>query len=108
MFEILFRSTLWLYEGAGAWYFVTVPADLSARIHAAARGKARAWGSLPVTARIGGTRWKTSVFWDRKRAAYLLPVKAAVRAKEQLRAGDLPEVMLVPKFAVEGDGDDEA
>ncbi|HWI05275.1 MAG TPA: DUF1905 domain-containing protein [Acidimicrobiales bacterium] len=36
---------------------------------------------------IGGTRWSTSIFPDRKRGTYLLPVKKEVRAAEQLAAG---------------------
>jgi len=50
---------------------------------------------------IGRTRWKTSIFRDRKREAYLLPVKAAVRSKEQLREGEPAEVYLT----VELDGE---
>lgn len=57
-------------------------------------------GIAPVTAIIGATRWKTSIFWDRKRDAYLLPVKAAVRTKEQLREGDSPEIALVAGFTI--------
>jgi len=52
----------------------------------------RPWGSVRVTAMIGLSRWKTSLFRDTRRDAYLLPLKAAVRAKEAVRAGDTVEV----------------
>lgn len=50
------------------------------------------FGSLRVSARIGRTEWKTSLFADTKANAYLLPVKADVRKQERLAAGDLVAV----------------
>jgi hypothetical protein len=40
-----------------------------------------------VSAAIGNTTWKTSIFPDSKAGAYLLPVKAEVRKKEKIEAG---------------------
>lgn len=40
-------------------------------------------------------RWSTSIFPDRKRGTYLLPVKKAVRAAENLAAGSIARVDLV-------------
>jgi hypothetical protein len=51
------------------------------------------WGMIPVTARIGGTGWKTSLF--PKDGRYIVPVKAAVRRAEGLEAGDTVTVRLV-------------
>lgn len=95
MMEIAFRARIWLYEGQAAWYFVTLPKGPSAEIKSMTAGRLKTWGSVPVTAMIGSTRWKTSIFRDTKRAAYLLPLKAAVRTKEQLRAGDSVEISLL-------------
>ncbi len=47
----------------------------------------RGWGSLRVEVRIGATTWKTSVFPDKKSGTYILPVKADVRKKENIKAG---------------------
>ncbi|MBM3797136.1 MAG: DUF1905 domain-containing protein [Acidobacteria bacterium] len=94
--EYSFRARIWLYEGQGAWHFVTVPTKISAEIKAAANGRTKAWGSVSVTAMAPlGTRWKTSLFRDTKRNAYLLLVKAAVRAKEQWRVSDWAEITLL-------------
>ena len=93
--EVTFTASVWVYDGPGGWHFVTVPAGISARIHALARGAAKPFGSVAVTALIGHTRWATSIFWDRARGAYLLPVKALVRKKEQLREADTVEVTLL-------------
>ncbi|WP_239133896.1 DUF1905 domain-containing protein [Rugosimonospora africana] len=50
------------------------------------------WGVIPVTARIGETRWTTSLF--PKDGRYLVPVKAAVRKAERLDEGDAVTVRL--------------
>jgi hypothetical protein len=81
------RVKLWLYHGPGGWYFVTLPKRLAAKIKFAVERK-NAWGSIRVKAQIGRTRWATSLFPDSKAGSYLLPVKADVRRKEKLAAGD--------------------
>jgi hypothetical protein len=47
---------------------------------------------IPVTARIGATRWSTSLF--PKDGRYLVPVKAGVRKAEGLDVGDVVAVRL--------------
>jgi hypothetical protein len=47
---------------------------------------------IPVTARIGGTGWTTSLF--PKDGRYVVPVKARVRAAEGLEVGDVVTVRL--------------
>lgn len=44
---------------------------------------------------VRGTRWKTSLFPDKSAASSSLPIKAAVRAREQIQAGTTVEVLLV-------------
>jgi hypothetical protein len=84
-----FTATLWRHSAnAGSWHFVTLPEDLSARIRTLAGGLMNAFGSVRVIARIGATSWKTSIFFDTKAGAFLLPVKADVRCKAGVSAGD--------------------
>jgi hypothetical protein len=71
------------------WHFVTLPAVLSAEIRGAHGKKARGWGSLPIRITVGKTGWNTSIFPDKKAGAYLLPLKAEVRKREGIRAGDV-------------------
>jgi len=83
------RASVWLYPGdASAWHFVTLPKRTSAVIRKRFADSARGWGSLPVMVTVGATRWKTSIFPDRKAGAYLLPLKADVRAKEGIGVND--------------------
>ncbi|BDC53059.1 hypothetical protein F183_A53740 [Bryobacterales bacterium F-183] len=99
--DAAFTARIWVHQATGSWHFVTLPDDLSREIHEASPGTAKAFGTLRVTARIGATRWKTSLFWDRKRSAYLLPIKAAVRAKEKLREGDAVDVAILAEVGAE-------
>lgn len=88
-----FKAELWLHEGQAAWYFITVPEDVSDEIEARA-GVRRGFGSVRVRVTAGTTTWSTSVFPDRKRGAYLLPVKQAVRRSEDLSEGSRVRVRL--------------
>jgi hypothetical protein len=85
--EYNLRAKVWLYHGAGAWHFVTLPKRQSDMIKKIFAPIARGWGSLPVEVTIGHTSWKTSIFPDKKAGAYLLPLKADVRRKEDVRIG---------------------
>jgi hypothetical protein len=90
-----FDAELWLWEGtSAAWHFVSVPEDDADDIEARYGHKAKGFGSVPVQATIGTTRWKTSIFPDSKRGTYLLPVKRAVRDAEGLAEGDVAHVEL--------------
>jgi hypothetical protein len=82
--EYSMRAKVWLYPGAGGWHFVTLPAKDSAAIKRAFGVAQRGWGSLPVIATVGKTTWKTSIFPDKKIGAYVLPLKADVRKKENI------------------------
>lgn len=85
-----FKSEIWLYPGdAGNWHFVSIPKKESETIKKNFDARTRGWGSLRVGATIGKTAWETSIFPDKKSGTYLLPVKAAIRKKEGLFAGDM-------------------
>jgi len=92
---IAFTSLLWIWKGeaAGRWYFVTVPDEQSGEVKAHALGAPRGFGSVRVEATIGDITWRTSVF-PLNSGGYLLPVKADVRRKAGLGAGDEVAVSL--------------
>jgi hypothetical protein len=92
--EISFTATLWEYDGQGAWHFVTLRRETSREIRALTEGRRKVGGTVRVAVHLGRSRWPTSLFWDQKRQAFLLPVKASVRQKEQLTAGMTIEVDL--------------
>jgi hypothetical protein len=92
---ITFTSLLWIWRGeqAGRWYFVTVPDEQSGEIKAHGFENPRGFNSVKVEATIGGVTWRTSVF-PLNSGGYILPVKAEVRKKADLGAGDEVRVSL--------------
>ena len=81
------------WSGDAAWYFLTLPVDLSDEIRA--RTEHVGFGSVRVSATIGSTSWSTSVFPDKESGSYVLPVKAAVRRAEAIDDGDVVTARLV-------------
>ncbi|PZR55500.1 DUF1905 domain-containing protein [Xylanimonas oleitrophica] len=91
-----FTAPLWQWSARReAWWFVTVPPELSDEL-AELPLPPRGFGSIKVTATIGGTRWSTSVFPSDEQGGYVLPVKRAVRAAEQIPDGGTVGVVLEP------------
>jgi len=84
-----FSAKLWEWHAkgdvrAGSWHFVTLPKDISDDIKAFTKHRKTGFGSVRVTVKIGETKWKTSLFPSKEKAAYLLPVKKSVRTTENL------------------------
>jgi hypothetical protein len=84
--ELAFRGELWFWRGPAPWHFVTVPDEEAAAIEAVAGLATYGWGMIPVTVRVGRTRFTTSL-WP-KDGSYVVPIKVAVRRAEQLELGD--------------------
>jgi hypothetical protein len=82
-----FTTQLWKYSGESAWHFVTLPADVSARIKFLQSGR-RGFGSVRVLVTVGKSKFETSVFPDSNSGCYLLPVKASIRKAEKFGHGD--------------------
>lgn len=95
------RAKLWRWKGGKAgWYFLTLPARLAREIRLVDAGPRRTgFGSLRVTASIGGSTWRTSIFPSALHASYLLPVKAAVRKAERLAEGASVRVQIAVRRA---------
>lgn len=91
---IKFSTPIWQHTGPGGWWFLTLPVDLSEELRSVYSHLSPGWGSLPVNVTVGGTSWKTSIFFDRSRGAFLLPMKSEVRKREKLVEGSSVEVLL--------------
>lgn len=87
-----FSGEMWFWRGPAPWHFITVPETECHELNAASGLVSYGWGMIPVTAQIGGTRWKTSLF--PKDGRYIVPVKAAVQKSEGLQVGDTVQVRL--------------
>ena len=92
--QVTFTAPLWQWQAreqrgdGGAWYFVTVPRELSEEIRDSRTGPPRGFGSVRVSAVAGGSSWDTSVFPDSDSGCFVLPVKKAVRLAEQVDEDD--------------------
>lgn len=95
MKKFIFTAGVWLYPAMDAWHFITVAPAVSTEIKAfVAQTPRRGFGAVKVRASIGKTAWETSIFPDKRSGCYLLPLKAVVRKKEGLFAGDNAKVAI--------------
>lgn len=92
--ELSFTAKLWVYTGPGAWHFLTLPTETAQQIKFF-HGKHYGFGTIRVKAVIGDTEWKTSLFPDKASNSFLLPIKAGVRKKEVLLAGNQAKVKIL-------------
>lgn len=82
-----FTAQLWEHEGEAPWFFVTLPQTHSDEI-ADLVPKRSGFGSVKVGVTVGDTRWSTSLFPSKELAAYMLPIKRAIRTRAAIAAGD--------------------
>jgi Domain of unknown function (DUF1905) len=90
--DLEFSAEMWFWRGPAPWHFITVPAEECGELEVISAFVTYGWGMIPVTARIGGTGWKTSLF--PKDGRYIVPVKAWVREAEGLEVGDMVTIRL--------------
>lgn len=95
MSSYTFEGEVWRWTGVSAWHFISVSQEVSDAIKKSREGVPRVgWGAIPVSVRVGESLWKTSIFPDKKSGTYLLPLKAGIRKKEGLVAGNKVRVEL--------------
>ena len=90
--NIEFSGEIWFWKGPAPWCFVTVPEEQSRDLQAISGIVTYGWGMIPVSVRIGKTKWETSL-WP-KDGRYIVPIKASVRKAENLEVGDNVTVRL--------------
>jgi hypothetical protein len=91
-----FDAELWVWEARrdDSWTFVTVPPDFAEDVAELAAGPRRGFGAVRVEVRIGTSIWRTSIFPDKARGSYVLPVKQAIRRAQSLGPGDVVRVSI--------------
>ena len=90
--DLEFDGEVWFWRGPSPYHFVTVPDEESTELQAMSALVTYGWGMIPVRARIGGTRWTTSLF--PKDGGYVVPLKDLVRQAESIDVGDRVTVRL--------------
>ncbi len=100
--HLVHTGVLWRWTGGasnGTWHFLTIDGEAGDALSGTAlmrrlEGNARGFGSIRVSARIGGTSFATSVFPSKADGGWILPLKAAVRKAEGIGEGDEVQVSL--------------
>jgi hypothetical protein len=88
-----FVNAVWYWRGPAPYHFVSVPDELCVPLRAVAGVVTYGWGMIPVTARVGGSEWVTSL--TPKDGGYALPLKDVVRTTEGIAIGDAVTVRLI-------------
>lgn len=91
---LTFTATVWVTPGEAGWHFVTLPEELADEVEARYAGPRRGFGAVRVKARIGETRWVTSMFPSTAAGSYILPLKREVRVAEGIDNGTVAAVEL--------------
>lgn len=84
----------------GIYHLVTITGEaaesivMHERLHRLEFGSSRGFGSVKVTARIGTSRWKTSVFPQHKQTEWVLLISKKIVRAEDLVEGDSLNVEL--------------
>ena len=91
--DLEFSGEVWWWRGPAPHHFVRVPDEDAAQIEEVAAAVTYGWGMIPVSVRLGGSTWSTSL-WP-KDGGYIVPLKAAVRRREGVTVGDRVAIALV-------------
>jgi hypothetical protein len=79
-----FTAKTWQHSAPNGWHFVSLPTEISNEIRDNLKWQEEGWGRLKANAQIGNSIWKTAIWFDTKQRTYLLPLKAAIRKKENI------------------------
>jgi hypothetical protein len=82
------KGALWRYPGPAGWFFVTVEPKLAAHIRELETKQKVGWGYVKAKVTLGKSTWETTLF-PSKEYGYLVAIKAAIRKKEKVAAGDM-------------------
>lgn len=93
MNRLTLNDTVYKYPGPAGWFFVKLGEAESRLLKSMDSLPRVAWGYIPVTATLGKTKWKTTLF-PSKEGPYLLAIKSEVRKKEKVNEGDRVQVTL--------------
>jgi hypothetical protein len=85
--QFRFETRVIYWRGPSPFFFAPIPPQHVDELRRLAKTVTYGWGMAPVAARIGDVAFKTALF--PKDGTYLLPLKAAVRRRTNVTAGDL-------------------
>ncbi len=78
----------------GGWFFVSLPKEISEEIRENLKWQEEGWGRMKTSAKIKKIEWDTAIWFDKKANTYLLPIKANIRKKINVKLDDLITVSI--------------
>ena len=81
-------------EAMCGWTIVSLPKALSVEIRACFKHLEEGWGRMKVTAVLGDSEWQTAIWFDTKQDTYLLPLKAKIKKRENIKLGEDVQISL--------------
>lgn len=97
MARFRFEARVIYWRGPSPFFFVPIPVRHGEEISGLSKLVTYGWGMIPVEAEIGGVVFTTALF--PKDGTYLLPLKANVRRKINVTAGDQVSVDMAVQSA---------
>ncbi len=97
LLQFSFEATVIYWRGPSPFFYAPLPPESAAKIRPVLKAVTYGWGMVPAEARIGDVVFTTALF--PKDETYLLPIKAAVRKKANVTAGDLICVEMILRSA---------
>src|SRR4051812_39916416 len=88
--EATFSAELFEWRGPAPFFWLALPPDVCDDVRA--EEASYGWGAVPVSVRVGGTGWETSLL--PREGGYVLPVRKDVRTRERFGDGDTVTVAL--------------
>lgn len=88
-----FDNVLYEAKAEAPWVFVTLPVDMADEI-SESLPRRPGFGSVRVAARIGSSVWNTSIFPSKADRSFVLPVKRAIREREEIDVGDTVQITI--------------
>jgi hypothetical protein len=84
--ELTVHGEVWWWRGPSPYHFVTVSDADAEELKAISPDVSYGWGMIPVAGTLGATSFTTAL-WP-KNGSYVVPLKDAVRAAEDVELGD--------------------
>jgi uncharacterized protein DUF1905 len=84
--QFSFEATVIDWRGPSPFFFAPIPLQHAEEIRRISKLVTYGWGMIPVEATVGAVVFRTALF--AKDETYLLPLKADVRRRANITAGD--------------------
>ena len=94
-YEFSAKPRLYSSSDMCGWTFIFFPKEIATEIRENFKWLEEGWGRMKVTAKIGKSEWKTSIWFDTKNDTYLLPLKAEIRKKEKIQSDEEVEIIIL-------------